>query len=267
MATRRGRLPGRWSGTWGGFEAAHGGTLFIDEIGDFDVSLQVKLLRVLETRAVTPLGSHKEIKVDTRVLAATSRDIRAMMQKNQFREDLYYRLNVITIELPPLRQRMDDIPLLVKRGRERVNEQNHTRLTSIRPEVIEALQQYHWPGNVRELLNVVEGMMVLAESASLELHDLPADDSAWGPGRGYWGMGAATMRGPPLVMGRRFAHTAAPSPANNAEVLEHALSHMKLEDLEKQAIAATLRRLKNNRTHAARAAGDIRAHVAEETWG
>jgi two-component system NtrC family response regulator/two-component system response regulator HydG len=158
----------------GRFEAAQGGTLFIDEIGDFDISLQVKLLRVLEARAVTPVGGSKEIKVDTRVLAATSRDIRSMMAKGQFREDLYYRLNVITIELPPLRQRLDDIPLLVKRFMDRVNAQNGTQVKAISPDVIDALQKYHWPGNVRELLNIVERMIVLSDGQTVEIHDLPA---------------------------------------------------------------------------------------------
>ena len=149
----------------GRFEQASGGTLFIDEIGEFEVSLQVKLLRVMENRVITPVGGNKDIKVDTRVLAATSRDIRDMMAKGTFREDLYYRLNVITIDLPPLRQRLDDIPLLVKRFMERVNKQNGTSITSIAPNVIDALQKYQWPGNVRELLNIIERMMVLTDKA------------------------------------------------------------------------------------------------------
>ena len=106
------------------------------------MGLQVKLLRVLENRVITPVGGNKEIKVDTRVLAATSRDIRDMMAKGTFREDLYYRLNVITIDLPPLRQRLEDIPLLVKRFMDRVNQQNGTAITSISPAVVNALQQY-----------------------------------------------------------------------------------------------------------------------------
>ncbi len=157
----------------GRFESASGGTLFIDEIGDFDVALQVKLLRVMENRTVTPVGGNKDIKVDTRVLTATSRDIKDMMAKHLFREDLYYRLNVITIELPPLRARMDDIPILVKRFMDRVNEQNGTKITSISPSVIDALQQYSWPGNVRELLNVVERMMVLSGKTQIEAEDVP----------------------------------------------------------------------------------------------
>ena len=157
----------------GRFELANGGTLFIDEIGEFEVALQVKLLRVMENRVITPVGGNKDIKVDTRVLAATSRDIRDMMAKGTFREDLYYRLNVITIELPPLRHRLDDIPLLVKRFMERVNEQNDTKITSISPTVIDAMQNYQWPGNVRELLNIIERMMVLADKPTLETDDLP----------------------------------------------------------------------------------------------
>jgi len=177
-----------------------------------------------------------------------------MMQHGQFREDLYYRLNVITIDLPPLRQRLDDIPLLVKRFMERVNEQNHTQITTMGSEVLEALQQYHWPGNVRELLNVVEGMMVLAEKPTLEVDDLPPMIRQGSGGRpridgapSHW-----PEHGPESGP---IQHPTTPSPAVSGEALEYALSHMKLEDLEKQAIAATLRRLKNNRTHAARALG------------
>ncbi len=170
----KGAFTGATDRRMGRFELANGGTLFIDEIGEFEVALQVKLLRVMENRVITPVGGNKDIKVDTRVLAATSRDIRDMMTKGTFREDLYYRLNVITIELPPLRQRLDDIPLLVKRFMERVNEQNNTKITSISPTVIDAMQNYQWPGNVRELLNIIERMMVLADKPTLEADDLPA---------------------------------------------------------------------------------------------
>ncbi|MCL2648201.1 MAG: sigma-54 dependent transcriptional regulator [Phycisphaerales bacterium] len=227
----------------GRFEQASGGTLFIDEIGDFDVSLQVKLLRVMEARTVTPVGGNKEIKVDTRVLAATSRDIRDMMAKGLFREDLYYRLNVVTIELPPLRQRLDDIPLLAKRFMDRVNEQNGTKITSIAPAVIDAMQQYSWPGNVRELLNVIERMMVLADKPTLEPDDLPSyvkNPSA----RPTTGVTESPRPGDSLK-----AATAVPVP------LEQALATMTLASLEEKAIAAALVRFNNNRTRAARALG------------
>jgi len=241
----------------GRFEAAQGGTLFIDEIGDFDVSLQVKLLRALESRAVTPVGGNKEIKVDTRVLAATSRNIRDMMAKGQFREDLYYRLNVITIELPALRQRVEDIPLLVRRFMDRVNEQNGKQITAIQPAVVDTLQRYDWPGNVRELLNIIERMMVLSDKTVIELDDLPAyvrDEPrhAGAPAATVSPAGAA----PPDVSPPRApaAASATPAAARNLS-LDAALATMTLEEIETRAIAAAMARFNNNRTRAARALG------------
>ncbi|HUO08177.1 MAG TPA: sigma-54 dependent transcriptional regulator [Phycisphaerae bacterium] len=247
----RGAFTGADQRRMGRFEQAIGGTLFIDEIGEFEVALQVKLLRVMENRVITPVGGNKDIKVDTRVLAATSRDIREMMAKGQFREDLYYRLNVITIELPPLRQRLDDIPLLVKRFMDRVNDQNGTRITSIAPNVIDALQQYHWPGNVRELLNIIERMMVLADKPALEMDELPAYIrnpanrtvvAAAAPSTAA----SSTSSGP----GATPQPATAPDPS-----LDLALATMTLADLEDRAIAAALVRFNNNRTRAARALG------------
>ena len=132
---------------------------------------------MMENRTVTPVGGNKDIKVDTRVLTATSRDIKQMMAEGKFREDLYYRLNVITIELPPLRKRLDDIPLLVKRFMDRVNEMNGTKVDVCRdaPSVVEGACSSipGQPGNVRELLNIVESMMVLSDKTQLEVDDLP----------------------------------------------------------------------------------------------
>ena len=239
----------------GRFEMASGGTLFIDEIGDFEVALQVKLLRVMESRVITPVGGNKEIKVDTRVVTATSRDIRDMMSKGTFREDLYYRLNVITIELPPLRQRLDDVPLLVKRFMDRVNEQNGTKITNIAPSVIDALQQYHWPGNVRELMNVIERMMVLSDKTQVEVDDLPT-----------------YIRHPSnrvsVAAGAAAPSTNASAPKSHPETtmtgllaavesarIDEALASMTLAELEDRAIAAALTRFNNNRTRAARTLG------------
>jgi DNA-binding NtrC family response regulator len=225
----------------GRFEAANGGTLFIDEIGDFDITLQVKLLRVLESRSFTSVGGNKEIAVDTRVLAATSRDIKDMMRKGTFREDLYYRLNVVTIDLPPLRQRLDDIPLLVKRFMDRVNERNHTKVTGISPSFVDALQQYHWPGNVRELLNVIEGAMVLADKPILEADDVPHNIR----------QGIAPLRAAPPAA----ASPVLAAPATTEASLKEMLSTMTLDELEQRAIAAALQRYNHNRTRAAQALG------------
>jgi DNA-binding NtrC family response regulator len=253
----KGAFTGATDRRMGRFEQASGGTLFIDEIGDFEVALQVKLLRVLEARTITPVGGNKEIKVDTRVLAATSRDIRDMMTKNQFREDLYYRLNVITIELPPLRQRLDDIPLLVKRFMDRVNEQNGTKITAISPSVIDALQGYSWPGNVRELLNIIERTMVLADKTTLDVEDLPAFIRSPGA-RTTVGAGAPAASAPAegaAPAGVSSAAAATPAASAAPATLEQALSTLTLADLEEKAIAAALVRYNNNRTRAARALG------------
>jgi two-component system, NtrC family, response regulator HydG len=169
----RGAFTGATDRRIGRFEQADGGTLFVDEIGDFEIGLQAKLLRVLEALTVTPVGGGEDHKVDVRVLAATSRDIHKMVKEGTFREDLYYRLNVVTIPLPPLRERKDDIPLLVARFLKDINEQKHTPPKRVSPELMRRFQQYHWPGNVRELRNMLESMIVLADGDVLTESDMP----------------------------------------------------------------------------------------------
>lgn len=169
----RGAFTGATDRRIGRFEQAIGGTLFIDEIGDFEIGLQAKLLRVLETLTVTPVGGGEDRKVDVRVLAATSRDLRKMVQEGSFREDLFYRLNVVSIELPALRERTDDLPLLIERFLRDISEQKHTPIRRVSPEVMRRFQQYRWPGNVRELRNTLESMIVLAEDEVLTERDLP----------------------------------------------------------------------------------------------
>ncbi len=157
----------------GRFEQADGGTLFIDEIGDFDLSLQPKLLRVLETLTLTPVGGHEDRKVNVRVIAATSRDLRKMVDEGKFREDLYYRLNVVTIKLPALRERPDDIPILVEHFLKDITASKHTAPHRVSPEVMRRFEAFRWPGNVRELRNTLESMMVLADGEVLTENDLP----------------------------------------------------------------------------------------------
>src|SRR3954470_21718672 len=169
----RGAFTGATDRRMGRFEQADGGTLFIDEIGDFEIGLQAKLLRVLETLTVTPVGGHEDRKVNVRVLAATSRDIRKMVAEGTFREDLFYRLNVVTITLPPMRERPDDIPILVEHFLKEIAEKKHTPPRRISPEVMRRFQVYRWPGNVRELRNTLESMMVLAEGEMMTEKDLP----------------------------------------------------------------------------------------------
>src|SRR5438045_2581010 len=167
----RGAFTGATDRRIGRFEQADGGTLFIDEIGDFDLTLQPKLLRVLETFTLTPVGGHEDRKVNVRVIAATSRDLRKMVEEGSFREDLYYRLNVVQIILPQLRQRPDDIPILVEHFLKEITTNKHATAKRIAPEVLRRFQTYRWPGNVRELHNTLESMMVLADGDMLTERD------------------------------------------------------------------------------------------------
>src|SRR3954470_17141206 len=214
----RGAFTGATDRRMGRFEQADGGTLFIDEIGDFELGLQAKLLRVLETFQVTPVGGHEDRKVNVRVLAATSRNIVQMVKEGTFREDLYYRLNVITINLPPLRERADDIPILCDHFLRDICDQKHTPRKRISPEVMRRFVSYRWPGNVRELRNTLESMMVLAEGELLTENDLP----------------------------ERITMEAVPQVASGAIP-----SGLTMEQLERLAITKTLQECSGNRTHAA----------------
>jgi len=218
----RGAFTGATDRRIGRFEQADGGTLFIDEIGDFELGLQAKLLRVLESPTITPVGGHEERKVNVRVLAATSRDIRKMVEEGKFREDLFYRLNVVTINIPPLRDRPDDIPILVEHFLKEITEQKHTLAHRVSREVVARFEAYRWPGNVRELRNALESMIVLADGEMLTEQDVP-DRIAKGIGQG----------GPPQQI-----------PAG-----------MTMEELEKLAIIRALEQSQGNRTHAAEKLG------------
>ena len=218
----RGAFTGATDRRMGRFEQADGGTLFIDEIGDFELSLQAKLLRVLETLTVTPVGGHEDKKVNLRVLAATSRDITKMVAAGTFREDLFYRLNVVSITLPPLRDRPDDVPILVDHFLKEIAEQKHTAFRRVSPEVMRRFQLYRWPGNVRELRNTLESMMVLADGEILSERDLPD----------------------------RIA--AGSLPATSGRELPTGLT---MEELEKLAITKALDQHAGNRTHAANRLG------------
>jgi two-component system response regulator AtoC len=155
------------------FEEASGGTLFLDEIGELPLLLQVKLLRVLQEETIRRLGDSKDIKVDVRVIAATHRDLAADAKAGRFREDLFYRIHVLSLPIPPLRDRREDIPVLVDHFLARNNERLGTKLRGLSSEAQRLLLEYGWPGNVRELENTIERAMVLAEGDCIELHDLP----------------------------------------------------------------------------------------------
>ncbi len=151
------------------FQAADGGTLFLDEIGDMPLTLQVKLLRVLQERQVRPVGASTAIPVDVRLLSATHRDLDAAMAEGQFREDLYYRLNVVSLQLPPLAQRREDIPLLAQHFLQRLAQKYRKPLNGFAPEALKALSTAAWPGNVRQLHNVVEQVCALATTPLIPL--------------------------------------------------------------------------------------------------
>ena len=169
----KGAFTGAASSRIGRFELAHTGTIFLDEIGEMSPSLQVKLLRVLQEREFERVGGTRTIKVDVRIIAATNKDLEAMVEQNEFREDLFYRLNVIPIELPPLRERRSDIPLLVQHFIEHFNAQKNRYIEGVLPEALERLTVYHWPGNIRELENVIERITILKGSGVITLEDLP----------------------------------------------------------------------------------------------
>jgi DNA-binding NtrC family response regulator len=205
----------------GRFELADGGTLFLDEIGELEPQMQVKLLRVLEERAFERVGGQKTIQTDVRLIAATNKDLKKLVTEGKFRDDLFYRLSVVTIPLPPLRQRRDDIPILVSAFLSECSEENGKRVTELTPDAMNVLLAYDWPGNVRELRNTVEQMVVLARAEKLTLRDVPA-----------------AIRGV-------------------ADVTKIAVvrSGMTVEEAEKELIVQALKEMKGNRTKAAEKIG------------
>ncbi len=208
------RRPGR-------FELADGGSLFLDEISEIDASVQVKILRVLEERTFERVGGRDSLEVDVRLIAATNCDLRKLVDEKKFREDLYFRLNVVIIDLPPLRDRREDIPLLAQRFLEEFNRENQKQVEGLTPDCLDALVAHAWPGNIRELRNVIERMVVLARQNKLTLRDLP-----------------------PSVRESMQGRSSAASP-----------STLSLEEAERNLIIKALESNKGNRTRAARQLG------------
>jgi DNA-binding NtrC family response regulator len=217
----RGSFTGATESRIGRFEAANGGTIFIDEIGDFKLESQAKLLRVLENRTITPIGSNDDREINVRVVAATSRNLEKMVKEEEFREDLYYRLNVVNLRIPPLRERRDDIPMLVSHFLTQLCRTAKKPDLKVAHDLKEYLETYDWPGNVRQLRNCLESMVVLARGDSLSTEDLPAT----------------------LENGPTSADHVSIPPGT------------KLYDLEKEAVRQALDQHDGNRTHAARALG------------
>jgi transcriptional regulator with GAF, ATPase, and Fis domain len=171
----KGAFTGALRAKKGWFELAHEGTLFLDEVTCLTPEIQAKLLRVLQDGLVLRVGSEAPVRVDVRILSASNRDVRAEVSAGRFREDLYYRLNVVPIRIPPLRERRDDIPLLLDHFREVFTRRFHKTLTGYREETRQLLSQYDWPGNVRELEHTVERLVILEREATIGVDHLPMD--------------------------------------------------------------------------------------------
>jgi transcriptional regulator with PAS, ATPase and Fis domain len=190
----KGAFTGAVENKTGRFEAAHGGTIFLDEINSTSAKLQVKLLRVLQEREFERVGESRTIRVDVRVIAATNASLEDLVSHGEFREDLYYRLNVIPVVLPPLRERRDDIPLLARSFLKRYAEQHACPVPELTPSAVEALKAHDWPGNVRELENTLERLVVLADSGPVtaELLRFSRPRYVLRSARGNGGAGAGT---------------------------------------------------------------------------
>jgi len=223
----RGAFTGATARKIGHIEYAQGGTLFLDEVGDMPLATQVKLLRVLEQREITRVGSSVLVPVDIRIIAATNQSLPELVTQRRFREDLYFRLKVVAVELPPLSQRVGDVPLLVEAFVRELAERHGSSVRGVSPDVLRVLQAQPWPGNVRELRNTVENMVVTGAHEVLQLSDLPSSvrtDAPTPPG------GAPAPRGASLA-GRTAA------------------------EVEKEHIEATLELVGGNRARAARMMG------------
>ena len=167
----KGAFTGALQRRLGRFEAAHGGTIFLDEIGELPMDTQITLLRVLQEREIERVGSSQSIAVDVRIIAATNRDLKAAVAAGTFRRDMFYRLNVFPIQVPSLRERADDIPLLVEHLVEKYSRRTGKRFSHIESETVELLQSYDWPGNIRELQNVIERAVILCEGETFSIEE------------------------------------------------------------------------------------------------
>jgi two-component system response regulator HydG len=218
----------------GKFRQADGGSIFLDEVSETSLGMQVKLLRVLQEREITRVGGDEVLKADVRVIAAANRDLLQAIATGRFREDLYYRLNVVTLHVPPLRSRREDIPLLAQHFLTHFSEKNHKTIKGFTPQAMDRLLRYAWPGNVRELMNAVERGVVLARSEYLDEAELPLISTGEG--------------------------ITEPSPAPNGEAL--------LEEVEKAAILKSLAAADGNKSEAARRLGITRRtlHQKLKKW-
>jgi two-component system response regulator HydG len=213
----------------GRFLLAHHGTLFLDEIAELSLSIQAKILRVLQAREFEPLGSNRVQKVDVRIIAATNRELEKMVREGRFRDDLYYRLNVFPVVLPPLRERLEDLPALADLFLKKYGEKNRRRAISLAPEALQALRQYPWPGNIRELENVIERGVIVCQGEVFTQGDLPPALQQ----RGGWPVaGDATEPGLPELerqLIRRTLERVAGQRQQAAEILGISLDELNLK--------------------------------------
>jgi two-component system response regulator HydG len=219
----------------GRFVIADGGTLFLDEIGELPMPTQAKLLRVLQDGQVQRVGSDHAISVDVRILAATNRNLEKMVREGTFREDLFYRLNVVAIEAPPLRDRVEDIPVLAQHFLSRFGEKNRKQVKGITPQAMDLLIRYGWPGNIRELENAMERAVILLQGEYVSERELPA-----------------------ATQGGTLQECAEGIRSREANTLQGAAGANTLEDIERSTILQTLRELGGNKSEAARRLGITR---------
>ncbi len=219
----------------GRFEKAHQGTLFLDEIGDISMDTQVKLLRILQEREFERVGGTKTIKVDVRLICATNKNLMQEVKDGRFREDLYYRLNVIYLKVPPLRDRMDDLDILIPAFIEDFAKQNGKGVQGMKPEAIEVMKKYNWPGNVRELRNIIERMIVLNQKALLDIEDIPQDIKKFS--------------------NLEIENSSLIKVAGAVSFAQAASSNHQLEDVEKEFIQRKLIEAKGNKSSAAKLLG------------
>ena len=253
----KGAFTGAHAAKEGKFRYAHGGTLFLDEIGDMPLSTQAKLLRVLEEGKVTPVGADESEEVDVRIVAATNLDLLQRVQEGKFRQDLYYRLAVVAVELPPLRERLEDLPLLCDAFRRDFVEKHRKEVEVVSEEVIERFRAHDWPGNVRELRNAIETMVVLDRDGSLGLDDLPPG-LRHGASQGMrQAPGGAPLDPTPTPSPPGPDAAATPTPAQPAIPAEAApsLAGRSLREVEAELIRQTLEACEGNRQRAAEKLG------------
>jgi two-component system response regulator HydG len=225
----KGAFTGAYRQTEGRFRQANGGSLFLDEVSEMSMGMQVKLLRAVQEREIIRVGGEAPIKIDVRVIAATNKDLVQEIEHGNFREDLYYRLNVVTLKVPPLRERREDIPLLAQHFLSTFAEKNRKQLKGFTPQAMDRFLKYAWPGNVRELMNAVERAVVLSRSEYLDAEDLPVS-----------------------------IKEGAPSEDESAPPKGAVSGNVPLEDVEKATILSTLESTNGNKSEAARRLGITR---------